>query len=108
MLPALFGVSVTQINLLLNTIWASFMQDGSVSWLYSAERMTELPLGLIGVAIGTVILPSLSARHAEQDQAKFRGMIDWAAKSHCIGRIAGKYCFIYAFNTDYSSIIPAW
>ena len=80
MLPALFGVSVTQINLLLNTIWASFMQDGSVSWLYSAERMTELPLGLIGVAIGTVILPSLSARHAEQDQAKFRSMIDWAAR----------------------------
>ncbi|KAB0628501.1 murein biosynthesis integral membrane protein MurJ [Acinetobacter gandensis] len=80
MLPALFGVSVTQINLLLNTIWASFMQDGSVSWLYSAERMTELPLGLIGVAIGTVILPSLSARHAEQDQEKFRKMIDWAAK----------------------------
>ena len=80
MLPALFGVSVTQINLLLNTIWASFMQDGSVSWLYSAERMTELPLGLIGVAIGTVILPSLSARHAEQDQHKFRGMMDWAAK----------------------------
>ena len=80
MLPALFGVSVTQINLLLNTIWASFMQDGSVSWLYSAERMTELPLGLIGVAIGTVILPSLSARHAEQDQTKFRGMLDWAAR----------------------------
>ncbi|SDC18522.1 murein biosynthesis integral membrane protein MurJ [Acinetobacter boissieri] len=80
MLPALFGVSVTQINLLLNTIWASFMQDGSVSWLYSAERMTELPLGLIGVAIGTVILPSLSARHAEQDTEKFKGMIDWAAR----------------------------
>lgn len=80
MLPALFGVSVTQINLLLNTIWASFMQDGAVSWLYSAERMTELPLGLIGVAIGTVILPSLSKRHAEQDQAKFRAMIDWAAR----------------------------
>lgn len=80
MLPALFGVSVTQINLLLNTIWASFMQDGSVSWLYSAERMTELPLGLIGVAIGTVILPALSARRAEQDMAKFRSMMDWAAK----------------------------
>lgn len=80
MLPALFGVSVTQINLLLNTIWASFMQDGSVSWLYTAERMTELPLGLIGVAIGTVILPSLSVRHAEQDQTKFKGMLDWAAK----------------------------
>ena len=80
MLPALFGVSVTQINLLLNTIWASFMQDGSVSWLYSAERMTELPLGLIGVAIGTVILPSLSMSKAEQDQAKFRKMLDWAAR----------------------------
>ena len=80
MLPALFGVSVTQINLLLNTIWASFMQDGSVSWLYSAERMTELPLGLIGVAIGTVILPSLSMSKAEQDQEKFRKMIDWAAR----------------------------
>lgn len=80
MLPALFGVSVTQINLLLNTVWASFMQDGSVSWLYSAERMTELPLGLIGVAIGTVILPSLSARHAEQNTEKFKAMIDWAAR----------------------------
>lgn len=80
MLPALFGMSVTQINLLLNTIWASFMQDGSVSWLYSAERMTELPLGLIGVAIGTVILPSLSVSKAEQDQAKFRRMLDWAAR----------------------------
>lgn len=80
MLPALFGVSVTQINLLLNTIWASHMQDGSVSWLYGAERMTELPLGLIGVAIGTVILPSLSARHAEQDSEKFKAMLDWATK----------------------------
>lgn len=80
MLPALFGVSVTQINLLLNTIWASYMQDGSVSWLYGAERMTELPLGLIGVAIGTVILPSLSARHAEQDSAKFKAMLDWGTK----------------------------
>lgn len=80
MLPALFGVSVTQINLLLNTIWASHMQDGSVSWLYGAERMTELPLGLIGVAIGTVILPSLSARHAEQDSEKFKAMMDWATK----------------------------
>lgn len=80
MLPALFGVSVTQINLLLNTIWASFMQDGSVAWLYSAERMTELPLGLIGVAIATVILPSLSVRQAEHDQQKFRAMLDWAAR----------------------------
>jgi putative peptidoglycan lipid II flippase len=80
MLPALFGVSVTQINLLLNTFWASHMQDGSVSWLYSAERMTELPLGLIGVAIGTVILPSLSSQKVDQDLQKFRAMMDWATK----------------------------
>lgn len=80
MLPALFGVSVTQINLLLNTFWASHMQDGSVSWLYTAERMTELPLGLIGVAIGTVILPSLSSKHADQNVEKFKSMLDWATK----------------------------
>lgn len=80
MLPALFGVSVTQINLLLNTFWASHLQSGSVSWLYSAERMTELPLGLIGVAIGTVILPSLSNTKSKQDLVQFRAMLDWATK----------------------------
>jgi putative peptidoglycan lipid II flippase len=80
MLPALFGVSVVQINLLLNTVWASFMQTGSVTWLYSAERLTELPLGLIGIAIATVILPALSAKNAEQDMDKFRALIDWAAR----------------------------
>lgn len=80
MLPALFGVSVTQINLLLNTFWASHLQNGSVSWLYSAERMTELPLGLIGVAIGTVILPSLSNTRSRADMAQFRAMLDWATK----------------------------
>lgn len=80
MLPALFGVSVVQINLLLNTVWASFMVTGSVTWLYTAERLTELPLGLIGIAIATVILPALSAKHAEANQEKFRAMIDWAAK----------------------------
>lgn len=80
MLPALFGVSVVQINLLLNTVWASFMVTGSVTWLYTAERLTELPLGLIGIAIATVILPALSAKHAEANVEKFRAMIDWAAK----------------------------
>ncbi len=80
MLPALFGVSVVQINLLLDTVLASFMHEGSVSWLYTAERMTELPLGLIGIAIATVILPSLSAIHAEQDHDRFKSMLDWAAR----------------------------
>ncbi|GAC1369134.1 MAG: murein biosynthesis integral membrane protein MurJ [Aquirhabdus sp.] len=80
MLPALFGVSVVQINLLLDTVLASFMHEGSVSWLYTAERMTELPLGLIGIAIATVILPSLSAIHAEKDHDKFKTMLDWATQ----------------------------
>lgn len=72
MLPAIFGVSVTQINLLLNTVFASLMIGGSVSWLYAAERLSELPLGLIGVAIGTVILPSLSSSRAKADDATFK------------------------------------
>lgn len=80
MLPAIFGVSVTQINLLLNTIFASKMMNGSVSWLYSAERLSELPLGLIGVAIGTVILPSLSASRAKADTVEFGKTLDWAMR----------------------------
>ncbi|MDO4441554.1 MAG: murein biosynthesis integral membrane protein MurJ [Moraxella sp.] len=80
MLPAIFGVSVTQINLLLNTVFASLMIGGSVSWLYAAERLSELPLGLIGVAIGTVILPSLSASRAKADDDTFKKTLDWAAR----------------------------
>lgn len=80
MVPALFGVSVSQINLLLDTILASFLVEGSVSWMYTAERLTELPLGLIGIAVGTVILPSLSAKHAEARHEEFTATIDWALR----------------------------
>lgn len=80
MVPAMFGVSVSQINLLLDTILASFLITGSVSWLYTAERLTELPLGLIGIAVATVILPSLSAKHAEKSDTEFRAMLDWALR----------------------------
>ena len=80
MLPAMFGVSVSQINLLLDTILASFLISGSVSWLYTAERLTELPLGLIGIAVATVILPSLSAKHAQKSNDEFKAMIDWALR----------------------------
>ena len=80
MLPAMFGVSVSQIDLLLDTILASFLVAGSVSWLYTAERLTELPLGLIGIAVATVILPTLSTKHAEKSDAEFRATIDWALK----------------------------
>lgn len=80
MIPAMFGVSVSQINLLLDTVLASFLVEGSVSWLYTAERLTELPLGLIGIAVATVILPTLSAKHSQKSDAEFRGTIDWALK----------------------------
>lgn len=80
MVPAMFGVSVSQINLLLDTILASFLVTGSVSWLYTAERLTELPLGLIGIAVATVILPSLSAKYAEKSHDEFEAMLDWALR----------------------------
>lgn len=80
MLPALFGVSVTQINLLVNTLFATLMVNGSVSWLYTAERLSELPLGLIGVAIGTVVLPSLSVNATSNNRQAFQDTLDWALK----------------------------
>ncbi|WP_422446865.1 murein biosynthesis integral membrane protein MurJ [Endozoicomonas sp. ALB091] len=80
MVPALFGVSVSQINLLLDTVLASFLQTGSVSWLYYSDRLSELPLGVFGIAIATVILPSLSTRHAEANGGHFSRTLDWAIR----------------------------
>lgn len=80
MAPALFGVSVSQINLLLDTILASLLVAGSVSWLYYSDRLVELPLGVFGVAIGTIILPALSKRHADKSTEHFSAMLDWAIR----------------------------
>ena len=80
MLPALFGVSVSQINLLLDTVLASFLETGSISWLYYADRLSELPLGAFGIAIGTVILPALSRQHAGDDPKAFARTLDWAVR----------------------------
>ncbi|MFT3929803.1 MAG: murein biosynthesis integral membrane protein MurJ [Spongiibacteraceae bacterium] len=80
MVPALFGVSVSQINLLLDTVIASFLPAGSVSWLYLSDRLHELPLGVFAVAIGTVILPSLSRDKATADGENFSRTLDWAAR----------------------------
>ncbi len=80
MLPAIFGVSVSQINLLLDTVLASFLQTGSVSWLYFSDRLVELPLGVFGIAIATVILPSLSRKHASQSGEAFAATLDWALR----------------------------
>ncbi len=81
MIPALFGVSVSQINLLLDTVLASFLQTGSVAWLYFSDRLVELPLGVFGIAIATVILPSLSRQYAGQDQTQYRRTMSWALRS---------------------------
>nr|WP_281177202.1 murein biosynthesis integral membrane protein MurJ [Marinobacterium profundum] len=80
MLPALFGVSVAQVNLLLDTVLASFLQAGSVSWLYYSDRLSELPLGVFGIAIATVILPALSRKHAEKSLDQFSHTLDWALR----------------------------
>lgn len=80
MVPALFGVSVAQINLLLDTVLASFLPTGSVSWLYFSDRLAELPLGVFGIAIATVILPTLSSHRNAQRNEDFSGTLDWALR----------------------------
>ncbi|MFZ1342614.1 murein biosynthesis integral membrane protein MurJ [Thiothrix eikelboomii] len=80
MLPALFGSSVAQLNLVINTIIASFLAVGSISWLYYSDRFVELPLAIFGVALGTVILPKLSSDHAKADAQQFRSTMDWALR----------------------------
>ena len=80
MLPAIFGVSITQINLLLDTLIASFLASGSVSWLYYSDRLVEFPLGVFGIALATVILPNLSKNHAAEDSASFSRSLDWGLK----------------------------
>jgi len=80
MLPAVFGSSVAQINLLVNTLLASFLVTGSVSWLYYSDRLMEFPLGVFGIALATVILPSLSRSHAQASTQEFSNLMDWALR----------------------------
>jgi putative peptidoglycan lipid II flippase len=80
MLPALFGVSVSQINLLFDTLLASFLISGSVSWLYYADRLMEFPVGVFGLALATVILPSLSKLIARNDNNGFQATLDWGLR----------------------------
>ena len=80
MVPALFAVSVTQINLLLDTVLASFLVTGSISWLYYSDRLMEFPLGILGVGLATVILPRLSRRQAEAAPEAFSRTLDWGLR----------------------------
>jgi len=80
MLPAIFGSSVAQVNLLLDTLIASFLAAGSISWLYYSDRLVEFPLGVFGIALGTVILPLLSREHARQSRESFSRTLDWSLR----------------------------
>lgn len=81
MSPALLGASVTQVNLLINTLLASLLTSGSISWLYYSDRLLEFPLGLLGVAVGTVILPHLSENRAKGDEKAFSRTLDWGLRT---------------------------
>ena len=80
MAPALFGVSISQISLLINTIFASFLVSGSVSWLYYADRLMEFPAGVLGVAVGTILLPSLSKYHSDGAPQEYAKLLDWGLR----------------------------
>jgi putative peptidoglycan lipid II flippase len=81
MLPTLFGSSIAQINLLLDTLIASFLISGSQTWLAQTDRLLEFPLGVFGVALGTVILPSLSRHHVTSDREGFSKALDWGLRT---------------------------
>lgn len=80
MIPALFGVSIAQLNLMVDSIFASFLKVGSVSWLYYTDRLTDFPLGVFGVAVATVILPHLSRRYSEQSINQYSSALDWGLR----------------------------
>lgn len=78
--PAVFGVSISQISLIINTIFASFLVAGSVSWLYYADRLMEFPSGVLGATIATILLPSLSKHHADGNPAEYSKLLDWGLR----------------------------
>ncbi|MFA7894697.1 murein biosynthesis integral membrane protein MurJ [Pseudomonas putida] len=80
MLPAILGVSVSQISLIINTVFASFLVAGSVSWMYYADRLMELPSGVLGVALGTILLPTLAKTYANKDREEYSRILDWGLR----------------------------
>ena len=80
MAPAVLGVSVSQVSLLINTIFASFLGTGSVSWLYYADRLMEFPSGMLGAALGAILLPSLAKYHASENFDEYSHLLDWGLR----------------------------
>lgn len=80
MVPAIFAMSIAQISLVINTIFASFLPSGSVSWMYYADRLMEFPTGVLGVALGTILLPTLSKHASNKDVTEFSKTLDWGIR----------------------------
>ena len=80
MIPAIFGVSVAQISLLIDNFFASFLAVGSISWLYYSDRLIYLPLGVIGIALATVVLPNLARQHGQKSIHAYSATLDWALR----------------------------
>jgi putative peptidoglycan lipid II flippase len=78
--PAVVGVSVTQVSVLINAGFASFLATGSVSWLYYAQRLLQFPSGLLGAGLGTILLPSLAKYHAVKSGDEFSKLLDWGLR----------------------------
>ena len=95
MLPAVFGASVGQINLLVDTLLASFLETGSLSWLYYSDRLLELPLALFGITVATVILPSLSREHTTQSGEAFSGTLNWALRLVLLFGVPATVALVY-------------
>ena len=105
MVPALFGVSVSQINLLLDTVLASLLPSGSVSWLYYSDRLTELPVGVFAIAIATVILPTLSGQRARADDPAFAGTLSWAIRNVLLVSIPATVALAQSKNILFKNMV---
>lgn len=95
MFPAVLGVSMAQIGIFIDTLFASFLQNGSISWLYYSDRLTNLPLGVFGVAIATVILPNLSSKKAKGSLQAYSETLDWAVRSVLFIAIPAVICLFF-------------
>jgi len=80
MIPSIFAASVAQVSLVISTIFASYLQSGSITWMYYADRMTELPTGVLGVALGTILLPTLSKHAGGRNPEEFSKLLDWGLR----------------------------
>lgn len=78
--PAIFAVSIAQVSMVINTIYASFLPSGSISWMYYADRLMEFPTGVLGVALGTILLPSLSKHASSKNVIEFSKTLDWGVR----------------------------